>query len=452
MTENQGSYEVDEYQLSQEELALIDEAAAIRWLTDFGMMENAELLNRHWSALNAIAVSRPERTMLDQRFRNQTALEMLRRTDNRKLSATALPPSVYQTWCKITRQEKPENWEVDCGNACGVQEPYGWVPEAGCPVHDVDLEASCPLCKVKVAPRMFCECCGETWAQHEHDGPQIDSVQTGTMDDSSGIEISGDMCPGTGDTCDWCSLVQCRSNPDHREWIGKNRMKSADTFGEGAFGIDAESARTIIDELRATEQHRIIEQKSECVKPGGLCRDCVAAESCKFKAFWRTKCSEYVAPDVPKNRAKYTSLEREAMYRETQELAQFGHARLHKAEPSRAQEMLDERRAAGGDDPILRPFIIGDFGIKAERVRDRIAELRRDEAEPIEHRCGIVLLLDKLAAVARAHAIHLDLNNQNGQSTFSLAHLAIKASAEIFENNECLGLDCDQCGQWGPDQ
>ena len=417
MTENQGSYEVDEYQPSQEELALIDEVAAIRWLTDFGMMENAELLNRHWSALNAIAVSRPERTMLDQRFRNQTALEMLRRTDNRKLSATALPPSVYQTWCKITHQEKPENWEVDCGNACGVQDPYGWVPEAGCPIHDADEPIDPPV-----------------------------------TDDSSGIEISGDMCPGTGDTCDWCSLVQCRSNPDHREWIGKNRMKSADTFGEGAFGIDVESARTIIDELRATEQHRIIEQKSECVKPGGLCRDCVAAESCKFKAFWRTKCSEYVAPDVPKNRAKYTSLEREAMYRETQELAQFGHARLHKAEPSRAQEMLDERRAAGGDDPILRPFIIGDFGIKAERVRDRIAELRRDEAEPIEHRCGIVLLLDKLAAVARAHAIHLDLNNQNGQSTVSLAHLAIKTSAEIFENNECLGLDCDRCNKWAPGQ
>jgi len=24
----------------------------------------------------------------------------------------------------------------DCGNACGYTEPYGWVPEAGCPVHD----------------------------------------------------------------------------------------------------------------------------------------------------------------------------------------------------------------------------------------------------------------------------------------------------------------------------
>lgn len=26
--------------------------------------------------------------------------------------------------------------EVDCGNACGYQEPYGFVPEADCPVHD----------------------------------------------------------------------------------------------------------------------------------------------------------------------------------------------------------------------------------------------------------------------------------------------------------------------------
>lgn len=24
----------------------------------------------------------------------------------------------------------------DCGNACDHVEPYGWVPEAGCPVHD----------------------------------------------------------------------------------------------------------------------------------------------------------------------------------------------------------------------------------------------------------------------------------------------------------------------------
>jgi len=26
---------------------------------------------------------------------------------------------------------------ADCGYACGYQEPYGFVPEAGCPVHDV---------------------------------------------------------------------------------------------------------------------------------------------------------------------------------------------------------------------------------------------------------------------------------------------------------------------------
>lgn len=26
----------------------------------------------------------------------------------------------------------------DCGNACGHVKPYGFVPEAGCPVHDGD--------------------------------------------------------------------------------------------------------------------------------------------------------------------------------------------------------------------------------------------------------------------------------------------------------------------------
>jgi hypothetical protein len=26
----------------------------------------------------------------------------------------------------------------DCGCACGITEPYGFVPEAGCPVHDSD--------------------------------------------------------------------------------------------------------------------------------------------------------------------------------------------------------------------------------------------------------------------------------------------------------------------------
>lgn len=27
-------------------------------------------------------------------------------------------------------------FDYDCGYACGVVEPYGFVPEAGCPVHD----------------------------------------------------------------------------------------------------------------------------------------------------------------------------------------------------------------------------------------------------------------------------------------------------------------------------
>lgn len=25
----------------------------------------------------------------------------------------------------------------DCGHACGWAQPFGWVPEDGCPVHDV---------------------------------------------------------------------------------------------------------------------------------------------------------------------------------------------------------------------------------------------------------------------------------------------------------------------------
>lgn len=27
---------------------------------------------------------------------------------------------------------------VLCGNACAWVEPYGWVPEAGCPIHDLE--------------------------------------------------------------------------------------------------------------------------------------------------------------------------------------------------------------------------------------------------------------------------------------------------------------------------
>lgn len=26
----------------------------------------------------------------------------------------------------------------DCGHACEYVKPYGWVPEAGCPIHDID--------------------------------------------------------------------------------------------------------------------------------------------------------------------------------------------------------------------------------------------------------------------------------------------------------------------------
>jgi hypothetical protein len=32
----------------------------------------------------------------------------------------------------------------DCGNACDWVEPYGWAPEAGCPVHDRYENKECP--------------------------------------------------------------------------------------------------------------------------------------------------------------------------------------------------------------------------------------------------------------------------------------------------------------------
>lgn len=238
MTEKQEGYEVDEAvryrpnQPDQEELALTNGMAAFSWLTSIGTVNDVRLLEMYWEILNSVAISKRELTEPQRQIRNRVALEMLRRVDNQRLDAMALPPSVYQTWCKITRQEKPGNWKIDCGNACGVQDPYGWVPEAGCPVHDTedaqtetpltaeaeqalardiyklahehflgctfggastkpskpDLEndwapepgpfgeldednepmTACPLCKVKVAPRIFCECCGETWAPGEN--------------------------------------------------------------------------------------------------------------------------------------------------------------------------------------------------------------------------------------------------------------------------------------------
>ena len=39
----------------------------------------------------------------------------------------------YSEWyCKFM------NWadETDCGNECHWKAPYGFVPEAGCPIHD----------------------------------------------------------------------------------------------------------------------------------------------------------------------------------------------------------------------------------------------------------------------------------------------------------------------------
>ena len=32
--------------------------------------------------------------------------------------------------------DRAKNEGVHCDNACAWVEPYGWVPEAGCPIHD----------------------------------------------------------------------------------------------------------------------------------------------------------------------------------------------------------------------------------------------------------------------------------------------------------------------------
>ena len=185
---------------SQAEMATMDEIVARGYLATIGTIENTQLLKMYWKITDRVAISERELTEPEQHMKNRAGLEMLRRVDNSTFPALALPGSVYKTWRVICRLERPSNWEVDCGNACGVQDPYGWVPEDGCPVHDTNLDnlpnktsdspnclhywapepgpfgeldkdnepmTACPLCKVKVAPRMFCECCGETWAPGE---------------------------------------------------------------------------------------------------------------------------------------------------------------------------------------------------------------------------------------------------------------------------------------------
>lgn len=279
------------------------------------------LLEMYWNIMNRAPLQLRTHTESELRQLHRYEAEMLFRVDQRIMPADALPPNVYQTWCKITRQEKPKNWKVDCGNACAVAEPYGWVPEDGCPVHDADLEndwTKGPFGRLDELP-------GE------------DARQIRMCDDNSGIEIDGHWCARRGDACVWCSLVNCRSNPDHREWIGKNRMKSAETFGINEhtraayekFGIDIDRAHAVIDELR-------------------------------------------------------------------------------------------------------------------------MSSVDRTPVKPVEHRCGIVLLLSKLAAVADDYA-RLPLASLHQQNNaLNLAQLAIKVSKEIEESVTCVGLDCNKCAHWAP--
>ena len=41
-------------------------------------------------------------------------------------------------WCLVSPANEASLSKCDCDNACAWVEPYGWVPEAGCPVHDLE--------------------------------------------------------------------------------------------------------------------------------------------------------------------------------------------------------------------------------------------------------------------------------------------------------------------------
>ncbi len=44
-------------------------------------------------------------------------------------------------WRNNTRYRLKFVLTGDCGHACDWAQPYGWVPENGCPVHDVEQKA-----------------------------------------------------------------------------------------------------------------------------------------------------------------------------------------------------------------------------------------------------------------------------------------------------------------------
>jgi hypothetical protein len=43
-------------------------------------------------------------------------------------------------WCDECQDMCTKPSELECGNDCGFVEPYGFVPEAGCPMHDKIVE------------------------------------------------------------------------------------------------------------------------------------------------------------------------------------------------------------------------------------------------------------------------------------------------------------------------
>lgn len=45
-------------------------------------------------------------------------------------------------WLYNTRSRLKFVLTGDCGHACDWAQPYGWVPEDGCPVHDVKHKAN----------------------------------------------------------------------------------------------------------------------------------------------------------------------------------------------------------------------------------------------------------------------------------------------------------------------
>ena len=94
------------------------------------------LLKLYWDSKTQIELG-PVGT-LTHRLKTRASIEMLHRVDQGAMPVDALPPDVRRTWYTIYQQPVPENYREPCDYYCEFQEPYGYVPEAGCPVHDAE--------------------------------------------------------------------------------------------------------------------------------------------------------------------------------------------------------------------------------------------------------------------------------------------------------------------------